>query len=86
MGREAANDVMEFLDGAPNVVWTRSPFRWRLVAADPDDDKFVDCAVATGATVVTEDRHFDVLRDVPFPPVRIVGIDGFRHLLAGEAP
>ncbi len=81
IGRAATDDVMAFLESAPNVVWIRAAYRWRLIAADPDDDKFVDCAVAAGATVVTEDRHFDALRAVDFPPVRVVGVEAFRRLL-----
>ena len=86
MGRSAADDVMAFLETAPNVVWVRAAYRWRLVSGDPDDDKFADCAIAAGATLVTEDRHFDALRSVDFPPVQVVGIEGFRELLdAAEA-
>ena len=86
MGGEASDDVLSFLETAPNVEWVRAAYQWRLISADPDDDKFVDCAVAAGATIVTEDRHFDVLRGVDFPPVRVVGIDGFRRLLEETRP
>ena len=81
MGREAAENVMEFLESAPNVEWGRVAFRWRLIPADPDDDKFVDCAVASGALIVTEDRHFDALRAVDFPPVEVIGLEAFRAML-----
>ena len=81
MGRAAADDVMEFFEVAPNIEWVRSAYRWQLVTADPDDDKFADCAVAAGATVVSEDRHFDPVRNLDFPPLRVVGIEGFRRLL-----
>ena len=38
-------------------------FQWRLIAADPDDDKFADCAVAVEAEwIITEDAHFDALK------------------------
>jgi len=44
--------------------------------ADPEDDKFVDCAVASNAKfVVTEDNHFDVLADIDFPRIEIIGLD-----------
>ncbi len=81
MGGEAADDVLSFLETASNVEWVRAAYQWRLISSDPDDDKFVDCAVASGATIVTEDRHFDVLHGVGFPPVRVIGIKEFRHLL-----
>ena len=38
-------------------------FFFRLIAADQDDDKFADCAIAAEADfVVTQDAHFAVLR------------------------
>lgn len=38
-------------------------FRWHLITADPDDDPFVDCAIAAEAEwIITEDTHFDVLK------------------------
>ena len=82
MGRGVADDVMEFFESAPHVVWVRASYRWRLISADPDDNKFADCAVAAGATLVTEDGHFDTLRDLGFPPIEVVGLDGLRDLLA----
>ena len=45
-------------------------------AADPDDDKFVDCAVAGNAKyIVTEDSHYDVLKGLDFPKVDIIKLD-----------
>ena len=85
LGPDTAASALSFLDIARNVQWSVPPFRWRLVEADPDDDKFADCAVATGATLVTEDGHFGPLRDLDFPPVHVVGLDGFQALLADAA-
>jgi putative PIN family toxin of toxin-antitoxin system len=33
------------------------PGELRAIAADPDDDKFVECAVAAGATVIVSGDH-----------------------------
>lgn len=53
-------------------------YNWNLITADPDDNKFVDCAIAANAKfIVTEDHHFDILKDFPFPQVNIVNIDLF---------
>ncbi|MBP5502383.1 MAG: PIN domain-containing protein, partial [Bacteroidales bacterium] len=53
-------------------------FRMQLITADPDDNKFVDCAFAAGADyLVSEDRHFDVLRTIPFPKLNLVTLDEF---------
>jgi len=51
-------------------------YHFRLIVADPDDDKFVDCAVAGNAKyIVTEDSHYDVLTGLDFPKVDIIKLD-----------
>lgn len=53
-------------------------FRLNLIDADPDDNKFVDCAFAAGADyLVTEDSHFNVLRTLRFPQLNLVTLDEF---------
>jgi predicted nucleic acid-binding protein len=73
----------EFTEAALGVI-TNNPytlfvtpyFHFKLITADPDDDKFVDCAVAANAKfVVTDDGHFDVLKQIDFPKVEIIGLD-----------
>jgi predicted nucleic acid-binding protein len=49
---------------------------------DADDNKFVDCAVASNADyLVTHDRDFDVLKNVPFPKVKIIDSFGLLDIL-----
>lgn len=44
-------------------------FRFQLITSDPDDNKFVDCAVAAEAAwVITSDHHFDVLAGSGYKP------------------
>lgn len=51
-------------------------FNFRLIQTDPDDNKFVDCAVCGNAKfIVTEDRHFEILRNISFPKVDICSLD-----------
>lgn len=51
-------------------------FHFRLIQTDPDDNKFVDCAVCGNAKfIVTEDRHFEILRNISFPKVDICSLD-----------
>ncbi len=53
-------------------------FNWNLITEDPDDNKFVDCAIAANAKfIVTEDHHFNVLKEIPFPAVEVINIDEF---------
>ena len=54
-------------------------YSWHLIKSDAYDDKFVDCAVACNAKfLVTEDRHFKILKQIPFPKVEVIGIKGLK--------
>ena len=53
-------------------------FRLNLIDADPDDNKFVDCAFAAGADyLVSEDSHVNVRRATPCPQLNLVTLDEF---------
>lgn len=57
-------------------------FSWKLISKDPDDNKFVDCAIAANADyIVTNDKHFNILKEVPFPKVNVISIQEFIKLL-----
>ena len=57
-------------------------FRFHLIEADQDDNKFVDCAIAANAKyIVTEDHHFNVLKQIEFPKLNVVNIDEFLKIL-----
>ncbi|MBC8081742.1 MAG: putative toxin-antitoxin system toxin component, PIN family [Hymenobacter sp.] len=70
--------VLEILLTAPNTVQQEAYYKWQLIEADPDDNKFVDVAIAANADyLVTNDRHFEVLRQIEFPRVPIVSLQTF---------
>ena len=53
-------------------------FDFNLIQKDPDDNKFVDCAITAGARyIVTEDHHYDVLKEIPFPKVDVIKLREF---------
>ena len=53
-------------------------FHFDLIQCDPDDNKFVDCAVIANADyIVSEDSHFDILKQIPFPQVHVIRLDFF---------
>lgn len=55
-------------------------FNWNLISMDPDDNKYVDLAVATNAEViVTNDTHFNIMKDVVFPKVICIKLVDFKE-------
>ena len=61
-------------------------FRFRLITADPDDDKFADCAIAANADfILTDDRHFAVLRSSGYKPQPITPEEFLRKVLSVAA-
>lgn len=57
-------------------------FHFELITNDNDDNKFVDCAIAANATyIVSEDKHFDVLKEIPFPKLLVIGLKDFLQTL-----
>jgi putative PIN family toxin of toxin-antitoxin system len=73
----AENVVMLILNQL-NVQLVDPHFRMGIITADPDDIKFVDCAFAAGADyLVSEDSHFRVLHETPFPHLNLVTLDEF---------
>ncbi len=52
-----------------------------LINKDPDDNKFVDCAIFANADfIVSDDKHFNELGSVEFPKVLVVCLDDFARL------
>ena len=65
-----------------NVIRKDPHYTFALIEADKDDNKFVDCAIAANAKcIVTEDKHFKVLENIPFPKVEVIGIEDFKCYL-----
>ena len=51
---------------------------FELLLTDVDDNKFVDCAIAANAEfIVTNDKHFNPLKTIPWPKVEIINLIDF---------
>lgn len=78
---EVANNVSNFLVTIPSVRFKDPFLKWNLITADEDDNKFVDCAIVAGAEgIITNDAHFNVLKTVPFPKVRVFTPEEFKQI------
>ncbi len=75
--------VIKTIIESPFVEFITPYYQFHLITNDPDDNKFVDCAVAAAARyVVTNDHHFDVLRlKSTFPTVEVINLVDFMELL-----
>ena len=75
-----AENVVMLILNQQNVRLIDPHFRMGIISADPDDNKFVDCAFAAGADyLVSEDSHFKVLLQTPFPQLNLVTLDEFLN-------
>ncbi|MDR1973581.1 MAG: putative toxin-antitoxin system toxin component, PIN family [Bacteroidales bacterium] len=79
---EVAKSVTETILAMPNVEPVTVYFNWNLITADPDDNKFVDCAICANARfIVSNDRHFDILEEIDFPKVDVLTIEEFKEIM-----
>ena len=73
---EFTESALGVITNNPFTVFVNPFYRFKLLEADPDDNKFVDCAVASNAKfVITEDSHFDILKRIDFPKIEVIGLD-----------
>lgn len=80
---EVAHNVVEAIARHPQTLYRESYFHFHLLAdVDKDDDKFVDCAITANADyIVTDDSHFNHLKQIPFPRLTVLTLDEFNDTL-----
>jgi putative PIN family toxin of toxin-antitoxin system len=82
LGHQVAESVMKILDNLYNIEFVTNYFFWKLIRADYDDNKFVDCFIACNANyLATNDKHFNVLRNLDFPKINVISLDELTILL-----
>ncbi len=75
------NDLLDLFLQLENVYLIEPSYKWNFIAVDPDDNKFVDCAIAGNADlIVSNDRHFQILKQIDFPRVNILRLQEFENL------
>ena len=73
-----AHNVVNAIIRSPYTRKLDPHYRFGLIEQDPDDNKFVDCAIIANADyIVSEDSHFRVLEDIPFPRVSVIRLNEF---------
>ena len=77
-----AEEVIELIETLPNVEHVSPAYRFNLITSDPDDNKFVDCAITAGATyIVSNDHHFKELEHYDFPKVDVRTLAEFHAIV-----
>jgi len=75
---EIANNVVLAILNRSNCRHLTVYYRFNLITADLDDNKFVDCAIKANARcIVSNDHHFKELETIQFPRVDVVGLEQF---------
>lgn len=76
---DVAEYIIKSLLNHPKTILIKSIYyRWNLISIDQDDNKFIDAYVTGSADfLVTNDKHFDVLKQIEFPPVNVLNLSEF---------
>lgn len=75
---DIARNVVDAIVNLTTTTMQNTYVHFEMLSADLDDNKFVDCAIASDAEyIVTNDKHFNPLREIPWPKVEIIKIAEF---------
>jgi putative PIN family toxin of toxin-antitoxin system len=79
---ETAKIVGEILVSADNTIMKEPFYKWQLIQDDPDDNKFADLAIAGNVDyLVSNDKHFNILKTSEFPTVKVVTLNEFQFIM-----
>lgn len=82
---DIARNVISAILNRSNILHVEVFFRFGLITADNDDNKFVDCAIKAGAHyIVSNDKHYNVLKEIPFPHIEVNNIYWFLTKLTSH--
>lgn len=81
-----ASNVIQTLLNCSNVEMVDPHYHFHLVRDDEDDNKFADCAVvANAAFIVSNDKHFQSVKDSGYPQMDVKSIEEFAEMLPHAA-
>lgn len=76
-----AGNVIKTILNRQNVIKVDPQYNFHLIENDPDDNKFVDCAICGNASyMVSEDAHFRILHKIDFPAIQLLTLREFVDL------
>jgi len=76
---EVAENVVNFIAINPYTEKTDIFFNFGLILEDADDNKFVDCAIASNAVcLVSNDKHFEALKTIDFRKLKFLSYKNLK--------
>ena len=79
---DTAETIIKTIINSRFVEFITPFYNFGLIQNDPDDNKFVDCAIAANARyIVTNDHHYDILKNRSYPPVDVISLEDFLRLI-----
>ena len=79
---DVARDVVRTLIKLSSVHLIATYFRLQLIINDAADNKFSDCAFAADVDfIITNDKHFDILKTIGFPKINTLRLEKFESYL-----
>ena len=85
--RDVAENIVNTIKLRPNTQFIEPHYKW-LLLPDPDDNKFVDCAISANARyVVSDDKHFKILKNKDiWPHIDLKTLKEYhKHLLTKKS-
>ena len=85
--QQTAELILGTLSLLGNVFTTNIFYNLNLISSDLDDNKFVDCTFAANTNfLVTDDKHYKILKSVGFPKINTLSLAEFSALLETNNP
>ncbi len=82
LGIETAKAVIILLLELENVSQSIVYYKYNFIIIDPDDNKIVDCYLASNCDyIITNDKHFNILKEINFPKINCLNITEFNTLI-----
>lgn len=80
--REVVELILSSFNLLSNVHKIDVYFQMNLISKDKDDNKFSDCAFAANVHyIVTNDKHFDQLKEIEFPQIKTITLEEFYEII-----
>jgi uncharacterized protein len=85
MNAEIAEMTLDLLLTLPNTLLIHKHYFWQLVEQDPDDNKFIDCAIAAQAQyLVSNDKHLNVLKKYDYFGITLLRLPAFKEYFLSQ--